>query len=51
MTKDCIHPGVTIDIIKETEAHIGEDSSFTFYLHPHAQNGGNAITWYFPDYV
>jgi hypothetical protein len=52
MIKDCLRPGVTLDIIKATEGHIGEDSSFTFYpLHPHAQNGGNAITWYFSDYV
>jgi hypothetical protein len=31
MIKDCLRPVVTLDIIKETEGHIGEDSSFTFY--------------------
>ena len=31
MIKDCLRPGVTLDVIKETEVHIGEDSSFTFY--------------------
>ena len=34
MTEDCLRPGVTLDVIKETEAHIGEDSSFTFYPSP-----------------
>jgi hypothetical protein len=50
MIKDCLRPGVMLHIIKETEAHIGEDSSFTIYPSPARSNGGNAITWYFPDY-
>ena len=34
MIKDCLRPGVTLDVIKETEVHIGEDSSFTLYPSP-----------------
>ena len=35
LIRDCLRPGVTLDFIKETEAHIGEDSSFTFYPFTH----------------